>query len=109
MPVPLMTAAEVDDAVAGGGPLVVQLTTPWCTQCPTQTTVVEGLQDEWAGRLRVGALDLAEHAEVADRFDIATVPAFLLFAHGRLAVTLRGFQRAAQLRHAVSPLLDPAP
>jgi thioredoxin 1 len=104
-----MTAADVDDVVAGGGPVVIQLTTPWCTQCPTQTTIVEGLQQEWAGRLRLGAVDLAEQPEVADRFDIATVPAFLLFADGRLAATLRGFQRATQLRHAVTPLLDPAP
>ena len=108
MSLPQMTTAEVDEAVAAGAALVVQLTTPWCTQCPTQKTVVEGLQPEWDGRLMVGVVDLAEHDEVADRYDIAAVPAFLLFLDGEHAATLRGFQRAAQLRHAVRPLLEAA-
>jgi thioredoxin 1 len=104
MPLPEMTTAEVDEVVAAGTPLVVQLATPWCTQCPTQKTVVEGLQAEWDG-VRVGLVDLAGDVGLADRYDVSTVPAFLLFVDGRHEATLRGFQRAAQLRHAVRPLL----
>lgn len=103
---PTITAEELELSLAAGASVVVQLTTPWCTQCPTQSSVVERLVRDGVD-IAFAVADLSVNPELAARYDLATVPAFLLFDRGRHRGTLRGFQRANQLLAAIDQLSTP--
>ena len=96
---------EIDDLVAEGETILVDLRADWCTRCGPQEDVLERLRPEYAGRVRFGSVDVGEHPVVADDYGIQTIPSFLLFAQGKHQFSLTGYRRAPELREALRRLL----
>jgi thioredoxin 1 len=78
-------------------PVLVDFTAAWCAPCRMMRSVLEEVAGLFAGRLRVVSLDVDENAELADAFDVQSIPALMLIARGRLLGTWVGYQTAGQL------------
>jgi thioredoxin 1 len=66
--------------------------------------LLERLAAEYTG-LRFGRVDVGQNDALAVEYGVDTVPACLLFKHGRLVSTLKGLQRERHLRAALDALL----
>ncbi len=53
---------------------------------------LDQLATESAGRYIIAKLNIDENPQTADRFNISSIPAMLLFKKGRLVNTLAGLQ-----------------
>lgn len=63
-------------------PVLVEFWAAWCVPCRTMEPAIEAVARHYAGRLRVGKLNVEENAEVPARYRIAGLPTLLLFKAG---------------------------
>ena len=66
-------------------PVLVDFWAEWCVPCRTLSPIVESLAEHFAGRVRVGKLNVEENADVPVRYDIRSLPTLLLLKGGRVA------------------------
>ena len=70
------------DAAARGVPVVVDFSATWCGPCQSIAPAFAALAAEHAERALFVKVDVDECSEVAERFDVASMPTFVLLAPG---------------------------
>jgi thioredoxin 1 len=83
--------AQVSDASFDGDilkssvPVLVDFWAPWCGPCRSVAPIVEDLANHYAGKLKVAKINVDESTEVAMRYQITSIPTFILFKNGQVA------------------------
>jgi thioredoxin 1 len=80
-------AAEVD---ARAGLTVVDFWAAWCAPCRLIAPFVDQLATEYAGRVRIGKVDLDTNPKTGARFGVRSIPTLLFFKDGKLVDQLVG-------------------
>jgi thioredoxin 1 len=79
------TDASFDsDVVNSDTPVLVDFWAEWCGPCRMMAPTVDAVADEYAGRVKVGKLNVDENGGTAMRFNIRGIPTLLLFKGGRI-------------------------
>jgi len=66
-------------------PVLVDFWAEWCGPCRLVAPTVEALAGEYAGRAKVGKLNVDENQSVTSRYNIRGIPTLLLFKNGEIA------------------------
>jgi thioredoxin 1 len=83
--------AQVSDASFEGDilksevPVLVDFWAPWCGPCRSVAPIVDDLANEYAGKLKVAKINVDESTEVAMRYQITSIPTFIVFKNGEVA------------------------
>ncbi|MES2504120.1 MAG: thioredoxin [Myxococcota bacterium] len=67
---------------ASSEPFLLDFWATWCGPCLAIAPHVEALANEYAGKVRVGKLDVDQNNEIASRFGIRSIPTLILFKNG---------------------------
>src|SRR5258708_255405 len=95
------------DVLNAEQPVVVDFTAVWCPPCQMMAPVVERLADEFAGRVKIGKLDVDNNQELAIRYGVQGIPTLGLFREGKLVDRLVGFPGgAAPIREWIEKTAD---
>jgi thiol-disulfide isomerase/thioredoxin len=95
-PVRVRTATELDRQVRGPGPVLVELFTEGCGICAAEEPVLSGVAR--SGEARVLVCNPRDDPALIERFDVRSVPTFLVFRDGQVvARRAAGFQSVADL------------
>jgi thioredoxin 1 len=73
-------------------PVLVDFWATWCAPCRAITPTVEAVAQEFAGRAKVGKVNVDDNLNVTTRYRITGIPALLLFKNGQVAEQLTGVQ-----------------
>ena len=66
-------------------PVFVDFWAPWCGPCQMMGPVVEELSTEYEeGKLKVGKLNVDENQTIAGKYQVMSIPTFLLFKGGEV-------------------------
>ena len=78
-----LTDANFDaEVLKSDVPVLVDFTATWCGPCKVLAPIVEGLADEFAGKYKVGKLDIDDAPGVTQRYGVRGVPTVMVFKAG---------------------------
>src|SRR5579859_3118025 len=78
-----LTDANFDTEVLKSDvPVLVDFSATWCGPCKALNPIVEKLADEFAGKYKVGKIDIDESPTVTAKYGIRGVPTVLVFKGG---------------------------
>ena len=86
-------------------PVLVDFFADWCGPCRSLSPIVEELAKDFAGRVKVGKVDVDHAVETPSRYGIRLVPTLVLFKDGREVEKITGYKPKADLRRRLEALL----
>ena len=72
------------DVLNSDVPVLVDFWAEWCGPCRMMTPTVDSIADDYAGRIKVGKLNVDENGGTAMRYNIRGIPTLLLFKGGKV-------------------------
>lgn len=87
-------------------PVLVDFYADWCNPCKMMAPVVEKLAQEYEGRVKVGKCNIDDNMQIAQRYRISSIPAFMVFKGGKPVATCVGAMSAAELKNNVEQALN---
>ncbi len=90
------------EVLGAGGPVLVDFWAEWCAPCKAMVPDLEAVAAQYAGRVRVGKLNVEENEQVPYQYGITAMPTLIVFKGGKVAE-----QRVGKMsREALAKLLD---
>jgi thioredoxin 2 len=104
-PIQINSEGQFDDIVAAARvPVLVDFGAPWCGPCRAVAVEVKKAAHNLAGKALVLEVDTDELGDLAQRYQVQSIPNFALFSGGRLVRQRAGAIDHRQLeRWAVAP------
>jgi len=99
----VLTDQNWANAVLGADrPVLVDFWAEWCAPCKAMVPDLEAVATQYAGRVRVGKLNVEENEQVPYQYGITAMPTLIVFKGGKVAE-----QRVGKMsREALAKLLD---
>jgi thioredoxin 1 len=89
-PLTISTENFDTEVLQASDPVLVDFWAPWCGPCRIIGPVVEEFATQYAGKLKVGKLNVDEYPSIAQRYGITGIPALLFFKGGAVVDTVVG-------------------
>ena len=86
-------------------PVLVDFYADWCNPCKMMGPVVAKIAEEYDGKIKVGKCNIDENMELAQKYRVASIPAFIIFKDGEPAANYVGAMPAAELKEKVEQAL----
>jgi putative thioredoxin len=109
--VPAVTTATFPSEVVNASasqPVLVDFWAPGCGPCRALGPVLEQVADEHAGKVKVVKVNTDENQDLAQQYQIRSIPAVKLFRDGRVVDEFVGAQPLGQVRAFLEPHLPRA-
>jgi thioredoxin 1 len=74
-----LTADNFPTHVSDGTLVVADFWAPWCGPCRALSPVIDRIADQYAGKVKVGKVNVDENPSLAEQYNVATIPRVLMF------------------------------
>lgn len=86
-------------------PVVVDFWAPWCAPCRVVSPVIEELAKDYAGKVRVGKLNVDDNPNTASQYGIMSIPTVSIFKNGRPVKMIIGAQGKENYKRVIDEIL----
>ena len=89
------------DVLKANTPVLVDFWAEWCGPCRALGPTIDALAAEYAGRVRVGKLNVDENQQTTINFQVRGIPAVMLFKGGRVVDQIVGVADKADFKRMI--------
>ena len=102
-----VTDANFDqDVLKAETPVLVDFWAAWCGPCRAIAPIVDELAGEYAGKVKIGKMDVDRNNATPMRYKVTGIPTLLVFKGGRVVEQLVGYKPKEAIQQALDKHLS---
>jgi thioredoxin 1 len=87
--VPELSKEEFED-LTKEGLVLIDFFADWCMPCIMMAPVIDDLSEKFKGKIKFGKVNIDENNPLAQKFNVASIPNFVLLKDGKLVDQFMG-------------------
>ena len=101
-----LNSSNFDETVKSSDtPILVDFWAEWCGPCKQIAPVLADIATEQSGKLTIAKLNVDEHGDIAQRFNVMSIPTLLIFDKGEMKKRIVGAKGKSQLLQELAEFL----
>jgi thioredoxin 1 len=96
------------DVLESAEPVLVDFWAEWCAPCRMIGPSIDAVATRFSGRARVGKLNVDENPQVAQAYEIRSIPTLLVFKAGKVVDQRVGALPGSQIAEMIERQIEPA-
>ena len=93
------------DVLKSSIPVLVDFSADWCGPCKMMAPVIDELADMYEGELKVGKINVDQSPDIAQKYNVMSIPMFAFFMNGEVVETAVGALNKAKLQAIIDKVL----
>lgn len=89
-PITLTDDSFAEEVLNSSIPVLVDFWANWCGPCLMVAPILEELAEEYAGKIKIGRLDVDSNPRMATEYAIRAIPNLLIFKDGKVVDQIIG-------------------
>ena len=98
--VPELTNSEFENFTKEGT-VLIDFFAEWCMPCVMMGPVIEELIEEFKEKVKFGKVNIEDNSELASKFNVSSIPNFVLFKDGKVVEQIIGSMTQEELGNVV--------
>ena len=86
-------------------PVLVDFWATWCAPCKAIAPLIDAMADEYAGKLKVGKVNVDENPATPGKYGVRGIPTIILFKGGAVVDQIVGAVPKSQLEALIAKAL----
>ena len=86
-------------------PVLLDFWAPWCGPCRTLAPILDDIAKDYAGKIKVGKMNVDENTKVPADFFVASIPTIVFFKEGKTIETIVGLSSKDRIVQIIGSLI----
>lgn len=87
-------------------PVLVDFWAPWCGPCRAIAPVIEELNTEYAGKVKMAKCNVDDNPKTPSRYGIRAIPTLIIFKGGNVSEQITGAVAKSQIAAAIDKVVS---
>lgn len=90
-----------EEVLASPVPVLLDFWAEWCMPCKMQSQILDGMEKELEGQVKIGKVNVDEEAALALKYQIMSIPTLILMNRGMFVKKVSGVQNPEQIKELI--------
>lgn len=105
MPIELNAENFSKEVVQSDKLTIVDFWAQWCGPCKMLSPIIDELDKEYEGKVKICKVDTDANQELSNQFQIVSIPTVIFFKDGKQVDKFVGFKSKDAVKKIINPLL----